>query len=97
MSLKTAGGLTVAKPLHDFIVNEALPGTGLDADALFGAMASIIEDLGPKNQAMLDARDVFQSQLDDWHKANPGPIEPTAYKKFLSDIGYLVEPVADFS
>lgn len=97
MSLKTAGGLTVAQPLHDFIVNEALPGTGLDADTLFSAMASIIHDLAPKNQAMLDLRDGFQAKLDDWHKAHPGPIDPVAYKSFLTDIGYLIAPVADFS
>lgn len=96
MSLKTAGGLTVAQPLHDFIVNEALPGTGLDADALFSAMASIIHDLAPKNQAMLDIRADFQTKLNDWHKANPGPIDPVVYKKHLIDIGYLQSPVADF-
>jgi malate synthase len=97
MSLKTAGGLTVAQPLYDFIVNEALPGTGLEADALFSAMASVIHDLAPKNQAMLDARDEFQAKLDDWHKANPGLIDPVTYKAFLTDIGYLLAPVADFS
>jgi len=40
MSVKTAGGLTVAKPLHDFIVNEALPGTDIEADAFFDAIVS---------------------------------------------------------
>ena len=31
----TINGMQIDKELHDFIVNEALPGTGVDADAFF--------------------------------------------------------------
>jgi malate synthase len=97
MTVKTSGGLTVAESLHNFIVNEALPGTGIEADALFESMASIIHELGPKNQELLDQRAKFQSALNDWHDANTGPIDAAKYKAFLTEIGYLVEPVEDFS
>ena len=97
MTVKTPGGLTVAKSLHDFIVSEALPGTGLEADALFESMASIIHDLGPKNQALLDSRAEYQRQINEWHDANSGPIDAAEYKKFLTEIGYLAAEVPDFS
>jgi len=97
MSVKTSGGLTVAESLHSFIVNEALPGTGIVADTLFESMASIIHDLAPKNQELLDRRDQFQKAIDEWHDANAGPIDAAKYKAFLTEIGYLVADVEDFS
>ena len=97
MSVKTAGGLTVAKPLHDFIINEALPGTPITADAFFTAMSGIFSGLGAANQSMLDKRATLQAALDAWHKANPGTVELSNYKAHLHEIGYLEPEVADFS
>lgn len=97
MSVKITGGLTVAEPLYDFIVNEALPGTDIDTDALFSSLAEIVNEFAPQNQSLLDRRDELQKQLDDWHKANPGSVDATAYKAFLIDIGYLLPVVDDFS
>ncbi|ASJ74696.1 malate synthase G [Granulosicoccus antarcticus] len=97
MSVKTAGGLTVASSLHDFIVNEALPGTGIEADALFTSLAGILAELGPRNEAALARRDQIQAQLDEWHKAHPGAVDAVAYKAFLVEIGYLEPIVEDFS
>lgn len=96
MTVKTAGGLSVAKPLHQFIVDEALPGTGIEADHFFAAMSAIFNDLSSENQRMLDKRADLQAKLDAWHKANPGLIEAEKYKKFLQEIDYLVPEVADF-
>ncbi|MFK7860499.1 MAG: malate synthase G [Granulosicoccus sp.] len=97
MSVKTAGGLTVAQPLHDFIVNEALPGTNIEADSFFTAMSAIFRDLSGANQAMLNKRAELQTKLDAWHKANPGTIDAASYKAYLQEIGYLVPEVADFN
>ena len=97
MSVKTAGAITVAKPLHDFIVNEALPGTDIKPDTFFAAMADIFKDLGAANLSMLNKRDELQAKIDEWHKANPGVIEPGKYKAFLEDIGYLLPEVEHFS
>ena len=96
MTVKTAGGLSVAKPLHQFIVDEALPGTGIEADHFFAAMSAIFNDLSNENQRMLDKRADLQAKLDAWHKANPGAIEAEKYKEFLQEIDYLVPEVADF-
>ncbi len=97
MSVTVASGLTISKPLYDFILNEALPGTGVSGDTFFAGLAGIVDDLGPPNAAMLAYRDDLQSQIDAWHKANPGPMQIATYKSFLEDIGYLQQPVSDFS
>ena len=94
----SAGGLQIAKPLYDFIQNEALPGSGVNANAFWDSLGALIHDLAPKNRALLAKRDNLQKQIDDWHKARRGqPHDHNAYVKFLSEIGYLVPEGADFS
>ncbi|MBX9611491.1 MAG: malate synthase G [Burkholderiales bacterium] len=83
--------LQVATELHQFIEQQVLPGTGMDAAAFWKGFDAIAHDLGPKNAALLAERDRLQTELDAWHKANPGPIRKMkAYRKFLEKIGYLV-------
>ena len=85
------GGLQVAKVLYDFVSNEALPGTGVDADAFWAGAVKVIEDLAPKNKALLAKRDDLQAQIDAWHRDHAGPpIDAAAYKAFLQEIGYLL-------
>ncbi|WP_434773126.1 malate synthase G [Pseudomonas entomophila] len=88
------GGLQVAKVLHDFIVDEALPGTGLEADRFWSDAAALIEALAPRNRALLERRDALQAQIDAWHQQRQGtPHDAAAYKAFLQAIGYLLPPV----
>jgi malate synthase len=91
------GGLQVAKVLLDFVNNEAIPGTGLDAAAFWAGADKLIHELAPKNKALLAKRDDFQAKIDAWHQANAGKAhDAVAYKAFLADIGYLLPEVADF-
>ncbi|WP_420562417.1 malate synthase G [Thalassobaculum sp.] len=91
------GGLQVAKELYDFAVNEALPGTGVEAAAFWDGLGAIVHDLAPRNAALLAKREKIQEEIDAWHKTNPGPIgDLAAYKAFLKEIGYLVEEGPDF-
>ena len=84
-------GLQVATPLHQFIERDVLPGTGIKSAAFWQGFDAIVRDLAPKNAALLAERERLQSELDAWHRANPGPIrKPAAYRKFLQRIGYLV-------
>jgi len=84
-------GLQVAANLSQFIEQEALPGSGLDADGFWQGFAALVHDLAPKNRALLAERDRLQAELDAWHRDHPGPItEPAAYRKFLEGIGYLL-------
>ena len=83
--------LQVASNLHQFIDNKVLPGTGVTAANFWKGFDAIVADLAPKNIALLAERDRLQSELDAWHKANPGPVtDMKAYQKFLTSIGYLV-------
>ncbi|MGB3409084.1 MAG: malate synthase G [Jannaschia sp.] len=90
-------GLQVAAPLADFIDILALPGTGVDVDAFWDGFATMVRDLAPRNAALLAERAAIQTQIDDWHRARAGqPLDATAYRAFLSDIGYLVPEGPDF-
>ena len=86
--------LQVATELHQFIENQVLPGTGVDSATFWSGFDALVADLAPKNIALLAERDRLQTELDAWHKANPGPIAGArgmkAYRKFLEKIGYLV-------
>jgi malate synthase len=85
------GSLKVAAVLEAFVEKEALPGTGVDSAAFWTGFDAIVHDLAPKNRALLAERDRLQHALDDWHRANPGPVrDRRAYRAFLESIDYIV-------
>lgn len=91
------GGLQVARVLFDFVNNEAIPGTGIAADKFWAGVEAVINDLAPKNKALLAKRDELQAKIDAWHQARAGQAhDAAAYKAFLQDIGYLLPEPADF-
>ncbi|WP_369958607.1 malate synthase G [Pseudomonas benzenivorans] len=91
------GGLQVAKVLFDFVNNEAIPGTGITADKFWSGVEAVINELAPKNRALLAKRDQLQAQIDAWHQARAGQAhDAAAYKAFLEEIGYLLPQPADF-
>ena len=98
MNRTTIHGLQVAEPLHSFIVTEALPGTGIDADAFWAGYAALLRDLAPRNKALLARRDELQAQIDAWHGAHKGAVwDQAGYEAFLRGIGYLLPEPAAFS
>jgi len=93
----TIGDLQIAKPLYDLVKEQITPGTGIDPDQFWQAFGAIVNDLTPKNRALLDKRDALQAKIDAWHIERKGqPHDAEAYKTFLSEIGYLVEEGDDF-
>jgi malate synthase len=93
----TVHNLQIDKELHEFLVEQALPGTGLDSDAFFRGFASLVTDLAPKNRALLAKRDELQSKIDAWHIANRGKAhDAVEYEKFLREIGYLLPEGPEF-
>jgi malate synthase len=90
-------GLQVARLMHDFVRDEALPGTGVTPDRFWTAYAAILAELAPLNVALLAKRGLLQAKIDDWHRANPArPIDEQAYGAFLEAIGYLLPEGPDF-
>jgi malate synthase len=84
-------GLKVAKELHDFVVNEAIPGTGVDAPTFWSGFAQLVDDLAPKNRALLQKRAAFQQKLDDFYKSKrDSGYSQEEYEAFLRGIGYLL-------
>ncbi len=90
-------GLKVDAQLASFIETEALPGTGLTADAYWSGLAALVDRFMPRNRELLAVRDRMQSQIDEWHREN-GPVarNPSGYEDYLRSIGYLVAEPADF-
>ena len=88
--------LKVASNLHEFIESRVLPGTGVSTADFWKGFDAIVCDLAPKNLALLAERDRLQIEMDNWHKANPGPIaDMKSYRAFLEKVGYLVPSPAN--
>jgi len=91
------GGLQVAKNLFDFVNNEAIPGTGIDADKFWAEFDKVIHELAPRNKELLAKRDAIQEKMDSWYRDHKGqPLDMNEYKSFLTDIGYLVQEPGEF-
>ncbi|TDV67850.1 malate synthase G [Pseudomonas sp. LP_7_YM] len=85
--------LKVAANLKRFVDEDVLPGTGLSPEVFWADFDSLVHDLAPINRELLAERNRLQTQLDKWHKSNPGPVtDMPAYIAFLLSIGYL-QPV----
>ncbi|GGY64563.1 malate synthase G [Marinobacter zhanjiangensis] len=91
------GGLQVAKNLFDFVNNEAIPGTGVDADKFWADFDRIVHELAPRNKELLARRDDIQEKMDGWYRNQKGqPFNMDEYKSFLKEIGYLVDEPGEF-
>jgi malate synthase len=93
-----SGGIQVAKELYDFINDQAIPGTGLDAQDFWAKFDKIANELAPKNRALLAKREDLQAKIDAYHTERAGqPHNAVEYKAFLQEIGYLLPEGEDFS
>jgi malate synthase len=95
------GDLQVANVLVDLLANEIAPGTGINPETFWTAFGEIVDDLTPKNNALLEKRDDLQAKIDAWHKDGNGsgedqPQDMATYKQFLTKIGYLLPEGDDF-
>ncbi|HBV77970.1 malate synthase G [Vibrio casei] len=81
--------------LVQFVNQDVLPLTRLNQEIFWQEFSQLLTDLTPKNQALLEKREIFQQKIDDWHQANP-QCSANQYQTFLQEIGYLVEQGDDF-
>ncbi|MBI2990933.1 MAG: malate synthase G, partial [Deltaproteobacteria bacterium] len=66
------GDLKVDETLYRLVRDEIAPGTGVNADRFWKALGAIVRDLGPKNSALLEKRDLLQRRIDRWNSARKG-------------------------
>lgn len=96
------GAIKIDEAMKAFVETRVLPGTGVEAEAMWAGFAALVTDLAPQNKRLLQERDTIQAKIDAYLKqkrdeasdgvALPAPVRrPTAeYKSFLTSIGYLV-------
>src|SRR5271170_5996618 len=90
--------IEVDQRLHDFVTREAVPGTGIDAAEFWRGFAALVRRLAPRNAALMERRDLLQSQIDAWHLQHPGAeFDRASYNGFLAQIGYLEPDQGPFS
>jgi len=98
MSMTPRAGLQVADELADFLEQEALPGTGIGADAFWTGVGAVLARFAPENRRLLAVRDDLQARIDAWHVDHrEQPYDVPATTAFLRQIGYLVDEPAAFA
>ncbi len=90
--------LKIDKLLYDFVNDEAIAGTGVEAPRFWKGFSALVEAFAPRNAELMQQRDELQAKIDLWHRQNPGPgFDPSAYQAYLREIGYLVPEKDSFS
>lgn len=83
--------LMVEEVLARFVEEQALPGSGVAAEAFWAGLSDLVHQMGPVNRALLLRREEMQAQIDAWHVRHRGEaLDPVAYGVFLREIGYLL-------
>src|SRR5262249_24375745 len=91
MNYVRIGSLSVVKALHEFIAQEAAPGTSISAEAFWSGFAELLRECGTRNRQLLQVRDELQSRIDLYHRERSGePLDLSDYERFLRDIGYVL-------
>ncbi len=98
MEMIHEAGLVVGAELHALLVNQALPGTGIDPEEFFVGLAELVAEFGPRNRALLATREAMQTAIDDWHRDHAGqPHDAVKYRGFLEGLNYLLPEGSDFT
>lgn len=91
----SASRLRVANELYEFINQEVLPNSGVEQEVFWNGFSGLVEELTPKNKALLQHRDELQNRINEWHRKHD--VQDAAnYKAFLKEIGYLENEAEDF-
>ena len=85
------GDLQVDDVLFKFVVDEALPGSGVEAASFWRGLSEIVHELGPRHGELLAVRARMQAAIDHWHRSHSEePHDAHRYREFLTSIGYVV-------
>lgn len=87
-------GLDVSKDLAELIALEVAPGTGVEPEQFWSSFSKTLEDLIPKNKALLAKRDDFQKKIDNYYQGlideGKAVTDVSQLEHFLTEINYLV-------
>ena len=86
----------VHQALYNFVNLEVLPNLKISEEEFWNSFIKSANELSPENRKLLKKRDEIQKKLDDWYKLKNSKINLEEYKKFLHEIGYLVEEKEGF-
>ena len=92
----TRSNLKISKDLDELVI-EMLNGLDMEPQEFWNSLEEILNEFGPKNEALLQERTNLQNKLNKWHQENQSNFNFEEYKKFLIEIGYLIEEKEDFS
>jgi malate synthase len=91
-------GIEVDPALRRFVEDEALPGTGIGANAFWSGFSALLRELTPENRRLLRRREDLQAQIDARNRDLDGRApSPAEEEEFLREIGYLVDAPAPFT
>jgi malate synthase len=91
------GGLRVSSELALLIEQELSPVLGIDTARFWSGVDALLDQLVPVNQGLLERRDHFQRDIDEWHRARRGqPFDVAAHEAHLVKLGYLVPEGPEF-
>jgi len=89
------GGLKVDERLVDLVEKNIAPGTGVDPDTFWAGFGKLVLENVARNKELLVKRNEIQKQIDNYHMSGK-PLKMPEYKKFLTDISYLLPEGAPF-
>ncbi len=95
MNLPLTKECQIHQGFYQFVNEEVLPLTGMNADKFWKDLTNLVNDLTPTNQALLQTRSDLQEQINEFHKQHRS-FSSEQYQTFLTDIGYLEEEGEDF-
>lgn len=91
-------GLAISSPIYEMLVNEALPGSGIEPLTFWRCLSTLVNEFSVQNAELLEHRAELQARIDTWHKQRRGkPHHHDQYRAFLEQIGYLLPDIPDFA
>ena len=76
----TRSNLKVSKDL-DELVKEILNGLEIEPEEFWVSLEEILNEFGPRNEALLQKRTDLQEKINNWHRDNQSNYNFQEYKK----------------
>ena len=89
--------LKVSKKLENFVQKELLKDLNIPSKVFWSKFDKAVHELAKINTKLIKKREDLQKKIDEWHKKRKGEnFNLNEYKKFLTEIGYLVKENENF-